>query len=131
MTTYLLDTNAYIRFLVKDNVSQAMEVNFLFRKIKTEGNKIYLPVFVILETIFVLEKYNKSSREEIALELKRLFALNFFDVENRISFMKCFDAYVSKKSLSIVDILLMYMAKEQNFHFFTFDRKLKKAYETI
>ena len=80
MKTYLLDTNAFIRFLIKDELAQAIKVKELLESIKKNGDRIFLPLFVILEIIFVLESCNKSSREKIVAEIKKLFQINFIEV---------------------------------------------------
>ena len=57
----LLDTNAVLRFVLKDISSQHKEiVNFLTK------NQSLVRLEVLVEMIYVLEKYYKKSRVEIA-----------------------------------------------------------------
>ena len=50
-----LDTNILVRFLVKDDEKQSESVYRLFKKTESEKDTFFVPLLVILETIWVLK----------------------------------------------------------------------------
>ena len=75
-----LDTNIIIRFLVRDDEKQAQAVYRRFKRAESEGETLFVPLAVVLETIWVLESaYDQSHLEVLdSLEdLRRMPILSF------------------------------------------------------
>lgn len=75
-----LDTNVLIRFLVKDDPKQANTVYRLFKRAESDRQEFWVPLVVILETIWVLESVYQISRQEAVdsiADLLRLPVLKF------------------------------------------------------
>jgi len=75
-----LDTNILVRFLVKDDEKQARTVYRLFKQAEFDKNVLFVPLLVVLETIWVLESVYQISRQEILdalLELVLMPILKF------------------------------------------------------
>jgi len=49
-----LDTNVLIRFLVADDEKQANRVRLLFKQAEADQQKLYVPILVVLEMLWVL-----------------------------------------------------------------------------
>jgi predicted nucleic-acid-binding protein len=81
-----LDTNLLVRFLVRDDEQQAMAVYRKFRQCKDEGEVIYVPALVVLETIWVLESVYAIARYDIldAIEQLLLMPILKFEVQEAI-----------------------------------------------
>ncbi len=60
-----LDTNVLIRFLVADDEKQANRVRLLFKRAEADQQKLYVPVLVVLEMLWVLESVYKIPRHQI------------------------------------------------------------------
>ena len=50
-----LDTNVLVRFLVKDDAEQAQLVYTLFKQAENQKQQLFVPILVVLETIWVLQ----------------------------------------------------------------------------
>ncbi len=48
-----LDTNVLIRFLVADDEKQANRVRLLFKQAEADQQKLYVPVLVVLEMLWI------------------------------------------------------------------------------
>ena len=78
-----LDTNAVVRFLVKDNEKQAHAIHRILLEVEKKGETIFVPAPVILETIWVLSSVYKHSRSEIVRALDNLLVLPILEIEDR------------------------------------------------
>lgn len=76
-----LDTNAVVRFLVRDDEKQAQAVRKILLDAEKKGDVLFVPIAAILETIWVLSSVYKYSREEIVQALESLLVLSVLDVE--------------------------------------------------
>lgn len=75
-----LDTNVVVRFLVRDDEKQAQIVYARFKQAEAGREVLFIPLPVVLETIWVLESAYDRSREEILdsfEELRRMPILEF------------------------------------------------------
>lgn len=75
-----LDTNVLVRFLVRDDEKQSRAVYARFRRAETAGERLFVPLLVVLETIWVLESAYNLSRADILSafdDLRRMAILEF------------------------------------------------------
>jgi len=70
-----LDTNVLIRFLVADDEKQANRVRLLFKQAEADQQKLYVPVLVVLEMLWVLESVYKIPRHQILDALQNLLLM--------------------------------------------------------
>lgn len=66
----IADANAILRFLLKDNQEQFAEAEKIF----DSNEDIFVPVEIIAETVYVLQKVYSVSREEIKIQLIELIS---------------------------------------------------------
>lgn len=124
---FLLDTNIWIRYIVKDNDQQFAQAKELFAAIDAGVVKVYGSSIVFLEVNYVLKNLYRFKFEEILEVMSSMrslrdvtifedvnieIALQLFKVY-RVKFSDCFIASQLRK-----DIILV-----------TFDRELKKIKE--
>lgn len=79
-----LDTNVLVRFLVRDDEKQAQLVYARFKQAESAREVLFVPLLVVLETIWVLESAYDKSRDEILDsfdELKNMPILEFEKVQ--------------------------------------------------
>jgi predicted nucleic-acid-binding protein len=100
---------------IPDMSSEALDV-FLH-------NEIVIPIEVLAEVVYVLNKYYKIPREDIEFELRGLVSVikNTEDIKIMQSALEMF----SETKFDFVDCVLFYRQKYQGFEVFTFDKKLK------
>ena len=75
-----LDTNVLVRFLVRDDEKQAQVVYSRFKQAEAARESLFVPIAVLLETVWVLESLYHRSRGEILdsfEDLRRMPILEF------------------------------------------------------
>lgn len=123
MKDILVDTNAWLRYLVQDNDSQFREMVSLMERMKKGEVKLILTNEVLLEVCYVLKSVYKLEREEISKGLSDLVLVKGIAVD---SVWKTVLLLYSQKNFSLIDILMKCLAKSNDWDFFTFDKKLQK-----
>ena len=125
MTTYVADTNFYLRFILQDIKSQA-DITEKYLELAKSGeiNIIFLDE-VILEMEFVLRSFYSVKRGDIAQSLTALIKLDYVEIENRTLWIKTLETYW-KKNVSLLDILLFYKAQEMDSDVLSFDEDFKR-----
>lgn len=78
-----VDTNVLVRFLVNDDPAQASIVRARFADAEQQRESFWVPVLVLLETIWVLESGYGVSRSELIATLSDLLLLPILEFENR------------------------------------------------
>ena len=115
-----LDTNCLLRWLLGDMPEQTVLVNALI----VSGESVAVADAALIETVFVLEKLKKISRETIA---KAVMAVTGTDNIrcNRELFMEVLPSYTDHPKLSFVDCYLEVLARRNGAApLLTFDQKL-------
>lgn len=122
---YYIDTNAILRYLLKDNIEQFNKANVIFEKAR-EGD-LYIVVLesVLVECIYVLMKFYKVPKYEIVSKLETL--LNYKGVKNsdKTELLKALQIF-KEKNIAIVDCIVYAKAKQSQSNNLTFDEKLLK-----
>lgn len=75
-----VDTNVIVRFLVRDDEKQAQAVYRRLKRAERDRERLFVPLLVVLETIWVLESAYDRSRVQVleALEdMRRMGVLEF------------------------------------------------------
>lgn len=118
-----LDTNVLVRFLVKDDEQQAQAVYRKFKQAEAKKDVFFIPVLVVLETVWVLESVYEVTRQEILDAIDQLLAMPIlkFEVQSAVrSFVS--SARESKTDLS--DLLIAHCARTSGCEcVITFDRR--------
>lgn len=105
-----LDTNVLVRFLVRDDERQAQIVYRLFKKAESEKDLFYVPMVVILETIWVLASVYQIPRSDILDAISDILYLPILKFENQPALKRfLIDSQGSNADLS--DVLIACSAK--------------------
>ncbi len=95
-----LDTNIIIRFLTRDDERQAERVYKLFKEAEATKTFYFVPLLVILETIWVLEAVYQISRIEIIDAIRDILYLPILKFESQTALMR----FLENSSLSNADL---------------------------
>jgi len=125
MSKTILDANAVLRFILKDNLEQANATE----KILLSGEG-YIPLEVVAEIVFVLQKVYEVERSLIAKNLKDLARIRENLVFEKDVVLYATDIY-SSTSLDFVDCLLTGYFKIKNYSIFTFDKPLQRKMRAL
>ena len=119
----ILDTNAVLRFITGDDAQKSQKVSDFI-----SNNDCVVPIEVIAEAVYNLEKFYMHPRQLIAEEIKDFSAIkeNLVIEENVIRY-GC-NTFASSK-LDFIDSLLVAYAKVKQNPVFSFDTELNKKLE--
>ena len=77
---YLIDTNVILRYLMADHEKFSPKANAFMVKVSQEKTKAEIPAVVIVECVYVMEKFYRIPKHEIADTLSR--TLKFSGIVN-------------------------------------------------
>ena len=121
-----LDTNVLVRFLVRDDKKQAEIVYRLFKRAESRNEPFFVPLLVVLETIWVLESVYEIPREEIRGSLQKLLLMPILIFEAQSALQKTLSSAQTNK-IDLADLLIAHSAKFSNCDgVLTFDKKASK-----
>jgi predicted nucleic-acid-binding protein len=122
-----LDTNAVVRFLVKDDEKQAHAVHRILLDVEKKGEEVFVPAPVILETIWVLSSVYKHTRGEIVQALDHLLALPVLEIEARDR-VTVLCRIADKSDVDLADLFIGLTSRDFGCETtLTFDRKASKS----
>lgn len=67
-----IDTNVVVRFLVRDDERQALAVYRRFKQAERDRERLFVPLLVLLEAVWVLGSAYGKSRSEILLAVQAI-----------------------------------------------------------
>jgi len=105
-----LDTNNLVRFLVSDDERQSEAIYRLFRQAESEKTVFYVPLLVILETIWVLGAVYQIPRAEILDAINDILYLPILKFESQPT-LKRFLIDAKGKNADLSDVLIACSAK--------------------
>ena len=123
MKEVLVDTNAWLRYLLQDSDAQCREMALLIKKMKNGEVKLILANEVVLEICYVLKSFYKLEKEKISRGLLDLILVRGIVVNG---IWKTVLVQYSLKNFSLLDILMKNLANVNGWELFTFDKKLQR-----
>ena len=105
-----LDTNVLIRFLVRDEERQATAVYRKFKEAETNKGVFFVPMVVVLETIWVLEAVYRVTRQEILNSIDELLLMPILEFEMQ-SAVRSFVSSAREIKIDLSDLLIAHAAK--------------------
>ncbi|MBU0974314.1 PIN domain-containing protein [Patescibacteria group bacterium] len=125
MKKLYVDTNVFLRFLLRDNIKQADVAEKNFTLAKEEKVKIVIISEIIPELVYVLSGIYKLSREKVTKYIESIVKTIYFNVEQRDTWVKVMGIY-PQVSVDVEDIFLAVKAKEEDGDVLSFDKDFKK-----
>jgi len=78
-----LDTNVLVRFLVRDDERQAQALYKKCKQSETNMEVLFIPLLVVLETIWVLESAYEVTRHELLESIDDLLLMPILEFESQ------------------------------------------------
>lgn len=123
MTLESLDTNILLRLVLNDVPEQTKKVQTLFAE---KAKRFRIDDLALTELVFVLEKFYRLDRGEIAEALDIILSIPQFAL-NRPLFETTVQLYLANPALSIMDCYLTSSAAAHGaVPLWTFDKKLAR-----
>lgn len=125
MTKYIVDTNVFLRFILKDNKKFFNQAEKYFTKAKKRKVVLILLPSVVFEIDYVLRGVYSLSRRESADILSLLVKSPDLEVKERQTLIEAVEKY-KKVNADLVDIYLFLVAKQQKAKILSFDKDFRK-----
>ena len=121
-----LDTNVLIRFLVRDDERQAQIVYARFKQAESAREALFVPLLVVLETIWVLESVYDKSRKEVLDSFDELKDMPILEFE-KVQVLQSWLSEGMKSNADLSDLLIALAAQSCGCSGgVTFDKKASK-----
>lgn len=104
MTSYFLDTNIFLRFLVSDNIVMQRDCSMLLRYIREKKIEAYTASHVFAEVVWVLQGFYNFSRPKTVQALHTLDTMGVVH-DDRVNFLQALDFYEAY-SVKFIDALI-------------------------
>ena len=123
-----VDTNYFLRFLLKDNKLQHRKAKQLMLDSAQGKLKLFTSIIVFFEIYWVLSSYYGRNKTELIKALKDVINLTFIEIEERPIITNALEVF-AQNNISLEDSFnLSYAASHQSEDFKTFDLKLGKLF---
>lgn len=121
-----LDTNVLVRFLVRDDEQQAKAVYRKFKQAEARKKVFFIPVLVVLETVWVLESVYEVTRQEILDCFDQLLLMPILEFEVQ-SAIRNFVSSAREYKTDLSDLLIAHCAKSSGCEcVITFDKRASR-----
>jgi len=125
MDECILDTNIFVRFLVKDVASQFEKAQKIFEKIEKGKIKGLVSILVMDGLIWILENYYDLKREVYLPQILTLLALNNLRImETKKELVVKALKIMAKQKIDFTDVYLCQIASSRKI--ISFDKGLAK-----
>ena len=122
-----LDTNIIVRFLVRDDEKQAQLVYRRFKQAERRRELLFVPLLVMLETIWVLESLYNLTRGEILGSIEDLMLMPIFQFQNYEALQK-FLGSARQERTDLSDLLIAHSCRARGCRqVLTFDKKAARS----
>jgi len=105
-----LDTNVLVRFLVRDDERQAGIIYRIFKQAQSDKEVFFVPLIVVLETVWVLESVYKISRQGILDSINELILMPILEFEIQSALLN-FITSTRETKMDLSDLLIAHSAK--------------------
>lgn len=121
-----LDTNVLVRFLVKDDAEQAQQVYSVFKQTENQQQRLFVPILVVLETIWVLQAVYRVEDQAILAVLNDLLLMPVLLFEAQ-PVLHAFIGVATGNNFDLADLLIAHSARGYSCEsMLTFDKKAAK-----
>lgn len=130
MKEIIIDTNVFVRFLIKDVRSQSEKARKLFEKIEKGEIKGLISILVINEIVWVLENFYEIKREIYIPQLLKLLLLKHLKIiETKKSLIIKTLQRMEKQKFDFADLYLSQIADTKKI--FSFDKDFQKISKEV
>lgn len=102
---YFLDSNVFLRIIVKDDEKKVEECTRLIELIRQKKIKAFTSSTVIAEIIWVSISFYKIKKEEVVELIRALLSNTGVKVRDKVSILSALDIY-EKNSVKFIDALI-------------------------
>lgn len=121
-----LDTNILVRFLVRDDERQARLVYLRFKEAESRREYLFVPLLVVLETLWVLESAYDLTRMEIIESFESLLQMPILEFESDVVIRNSLENG-KEVGVDLSDLLIAHSSQTKGCdHVLTLDKKASR-----
>lgn len=102
---FLLDSNIWIRYLVRDNEASFQSCSALFTSMEKGNIRPYISTIILLEIYWVLTSYYKIKKKEAQKDIEKICATRGLVIVEKTDFRRAF-ALHKKTGVKLADCLI-------------------------
>lgn len=125
MREYLPDTNTVLRYLLNDHPDLSQRARVFWDAVRLGEQRAILTEGVLMECVYVLQRFYKVPRDKIASNLKGILSYKGLDTSNKSLSDQALTVYQTT-NLDFVDCLLAVRHIRREGILFGFDDNLNK-----
>lgn len=124
------DTNVILRYLLRDNPEQFEKADHYFESVRTGREKALLLESVLVECVYVLTKFYKIPKVEVADSLSALLRYKGFVNHDKSVLLEAL-ALFAAENIDPVDCVIIAAGRHGNMKPFSFDKGLNRLFERL
>lgn len=121
----ILDTNIIIRFLIWDDENLYKKSFEIFRQIENNEIEVVITEWVVLECLYVLEKFYEIPKLEVVDKLKMILFLDNVINSDKLEIIEALNLVIYEK-IDFIDAIVITKAKYNDLEVISFDKKINK-----
>ena len=121
-----LDTNVLVRYLVQDDAAQAKKAANIIKESVRAGEKLFLNLVVVCETIWVLESAYGYAKPDIIGAMRKVMSTKQFEFQTKEILWRALDEYANAPVDFADAVIGLLNLKHDCATTLSFDRALKR-----
>ena len=124
----LPDTNVVLRYLLRDDAAQYARAAEFFENVRVGKEKAIIIESVLVECVYILMKFYKVPKREVADNLTMLLQYKGIANADRKTLVEALRIF-AERNVDIVDCIVLARAKQGKGRLFSFDKALNKLHD--
>lgn len=125
MKTFFVDSNIFLRFVLKDHPDFWNRAKNYFLQAKLRKIKLIFLTEIIIEIEYFLRKLYQLPKKVIYQHLCFLIKIPYLEIRNKAILEKALQTYLHQE-IDLVDLVLFYTAQQEQAKVLSFDKDFEK-----
>jgi predicted nucleic-acid-binding protein len=127
----ILDTSVILRFLTGNSADKKEKIKKLIRDATSEKSTFFVPLLVIIELVYVLEKIYKLKKEDVRERVESLLTLQPVEIESEDVVLESLRLY-AEENIKYGDAMILAKSRILDIKpVYTFDKKDFKKFTDV
>lgn len=119
----IIDTSVLLRFLTSNSIEKKEKFKRLIKDAEKEKSILFIPLMVVIELVYVLEKIYKLPKDEVREKVESLEALSVVEIESEEVILEALRIYI-EEGLKFGDAMILAKSRTSGIKpVYTFDKK--------
>ncbi|MEK6678699.1 MAG: PIN domain-containing protein [Nitrospirota bacterium] len=119
----IIDTSVLLRFLTSNSLEKKEKFKRLIKDADREKSILFIPLMVVIELVYVLEKIYRLPKEDVREKVESLEALSVIEIESEDVVLEALRIYI-EEDLKFGDAMILAKSRTSGIKpVYTFDKK--------